>query len=543
MKERFPRWGAGIFFLLVLLLGLVTAGDYGPTWDEQDEMDILRMNLWEYSRALGLDESVFEARASTEDRLTISALTPVSESVEQDHGAAAFYPLAGVVMSDSLTEGQRSVLWHMGCWAVFTLGAFALYAVCRELGLSRAWALLGPILLLLSPRFFAQGHFNNKDIALMALTLCALWQGLALMKRPTFPRGLAFAFFGALAANTKVAGLALWGLCALFVLIRQLTRRSMTGRVWAVAGVTLISFAGFYALLTPALWSDPAAFFSYLVRNAMDFQRWQNSVLFRGTVFDLTIQSLPWYYLPYMILATTPLWTLLLIGVGTAGAAVYAVRRLNTDKGLSLLLCVLLWLMPVAFAVLTRTSVYNGWRHFYFVYGPMLALAVWGLSRLRRLSRRRWERRALAGLLALCMLFSAVGIATQHPYQYAYYQPIVRLRGTDFNELDYWNISARDALCALAEAEEGELCVAPADLWAQDALKKALAVLPEALRARFNVYPPERADEARFVLVNPTYLNFSRAVTPPSRARVTISAYGQCIFYIYENSVKGAPSE
>ncbi len=543
MKDRFPRWCVGVFFTLFLLLGLVTAGDYGPTWDEMDEMDILRMNLWEYGRAFGLDEGSFEARASMEDRLTISVLTPISESIEQDHGVAAFYPLADVVMSDSLTEGQRSVLWHMGCWGVFALGAFALYAVCRELGLSRGWALMGPIMLLLSPRFFAQGHFNNKDIALMSLTLCALWQGLALMKRPTFPRGLAFALFGALAANAKVAGFALWGLCALFVLIRQLTRKSMTGRLWAVAGVTATAFMAFYVALTPALWSDPTSFFVYLLKNALSFQRWQNSVLFRGAVFDLTLQRLPWYYLPYMILATTPLWALLLIGMGTAGATVYAARRPRTDEGLSLLLCVLLWIVPIVFAVLTRTSVYNGWRHFYFVYGPMLAVAVWGLNRLWRLTHRRWARRALAGLLSLCMLFSAVGIVTQHPYQYAYYQPLVRLRGTDFNELDYWNISARDALCELAEAEDGELSVAPADLWTRDALEKALVVLPEELRNRFSVYPPERAEEARFVLVNPTYLNFSHAVTSPSRTRVTIRSYGQCIFYIYENPGKGVSAE
>ena len=58
-------------------------------------------------------------------------------------------------MSDAMTEAQRSALWHMGCWAVFTLGAFALYGACRQLGLGRGAALLGPVFLLLSPRFFA----------------------------------------------------------------------------------------------------------------------------------------------------------------------------------------------------------------------------------------------------------------------------------------------------------------------------------------------------------------------------------------------------
>ena len=38
-----------LFFAAFLTLGLVTAADYGQPWDEQDEMDILRMNLWEYA--------------------------------------------------------------------------------------------------------------------------------------------------------------------------------------------------------------------------------------------------------------------------------------------------------------------------------------------------------------------------------------------------------------------------------------------------------------------------------------------------------------
>ena len=114
VKRMVPRWAVCLFFAVTVLLGLITANDYGPSWDELDEMDILRMNLWEYARAFGMDESAFEQRAAREDTLTISRLTPISQSIEQDHGAAAMYPLAGVVMSDAITEGQRSALWHAG---------------------------------------------------------------------------------------------------------------------------------------------------------------------------------------------------------------------------------------------------------------------------------------------------------------------------------------------------------------------------------------------------------------------------------------------
>lgn len=514
MTRSFPRWAVGLFFAAFLLLGLLTAADYGATWDEQDEMDILRMNLWEYTRALGKDESAFEARAASGSELTISALTPISQSIEQDHGAAVFYPMASTVMSETLTENQRSALWHMWCWCVFTLGAFALYGVCRQLGIERGTALIAPLMLLLSPQFFAHGHFNNKDIALMSLALCLLWQALRLMKTPGFTAGLWFSFFGALAANTKVAGAALWGLCALFVLAAQITNRRMTGRTWAVSGVTLVFFFGFYALFTPALWADPAAFAEYLVVNVLSFQRWQNLILFRGAVFDLTRDSLPMYYLPYMVLATTPLWVLALIAIGSVMAIA---RRPRMD----LWLVMLMWALPLGFAVITRTSVYNGWRHFYFIYGPMLALAAWAVNGMPK-------KKLLALALAVCMLCGAGELIGQHPYQYAYYQPLVRLRGEDFNELDYWNVSARDALETLAANTEGELTIAPADLWTEDALQKALLLLPEETRARFCV-----TEDARYVLLNPTYQNFSGYQAEGGNV-VDVKAYGHSIMQICE---------
>lgn len=520
-KKTFPRWAVGLFFAAFLLLGLLTAADYGATWDEQDEMDILRMNLWEYARVFGMDESAFEKRAAAGSDLTISVLTPISESIEQDHGISAFYPMAGVVMSGKLTEGQRSAIWHMWCWCVFTLGAYALYGACRQLGLSRRLSLLAPLLLGLSPQFFAHGHFNNKDIALMALAACLLWQALRLMKKPAFGTGLLFSFFGALAANTKVAGLALWGLCALAVLAEQIIRRRMNARVWGVAAVTFLSFFGFYALITPALWADPAGFFRYLVVNALGFQRWQNLILFRGAVFDLTCDSLPVYYLPYMILATTPIWVLALIALGAVWGLCHAIRH----RSLPVALVWLMWALPLGFAVITRTTVYNGWRHFYFAYGPMLVLAVWGLARLYGTIR---PKRVLAALLAACMMAGGVGLTVNHPHQQAYYQPVVQLRGEGYNELDYWNVSARDALQALADSTEGRLSIAPADLWTLDALKKSLLLLDEETAQRFVI-----TEDAQYVLLNPTYQRFSGYETAGD-AVVDLQAYGQSIMQIFE---------
>lgn len=531
VTKAFPRCLIALFFAAFLLLGLLTAADYGASWDEMDEMDILRMNLWEYTRAFGMDESAFEKRASQFDEaLTISRLTPISESIEQDHGISAFYPMAKVVMSEELTEAQRSEYWHMWCWVIFTLGAFALYAVLRELGVSRSTALLGPVFLLLSPQFFAHGHFNNKDIALLSLVLCTLWRALRLMKKPTFANGLLFSLAGAFAANTKLAGLAVWGLCALFVLLYQIVHRNMKGRVWAVAGVTAASFFAFYALITPAMWASPVTFVKYLVQNAMAFTRWQNALLFRSTVFELWRESLPVYYLPYMILATTPVWVTALAAIGAIAGLVRVLRKKEEALGLVLTACLLV--LPLGFAIATHTHVYNGWRHFYFVYGPMLVLAVFGVHAIR--PKKRWLKNACALVLTACMAFSCAGIISQHPYQQAYYQSVVQLRGTDFNELDYWNVSARDALKKLADHTQGDLTIQPADLWTEDALAKALLLLDETTAQRFTV-----CENAQYVLANPTYVNFSGFDAEGMAEAVCLTSYGQPIMRIYERVPKG----
>lgn len=544
MKKLSCRGQRGLvclFFAAVLLMGLVTAGDYGRPWDESDEMAILRMNLWEYSRLLHLDETVFEAWARQDSDL-ISALTPISESIEQDHGIAAFYPLSEPVLNTRLTEHYRMLVWHMYCWALFTLGLFALYACCRQLEMPRLAGLLCVLFMLLSPRFFAEGHYNNKDIVLMSLSLCVLWQGLRLMKKPTWPRALGFALAGALAANTKVVGFALWALCALFVLLRQLMQKKLDRRVAFIGCGTLVGFLGLYALLTPALWQNPLSFLDYLLNNALAFGRWENYVRFRGTTFLLIDQRLPWYYLPYMMLATTPLWALLFIGLGqlAAGRALVCQRKQlwHSDRLLGLGLCSLMWLVPLLFAVVTRTTVYNGWRHFYFIYGFMLILAAYGLhTLLHALNDAKPTRRVLCGLLGLCMALTGVGIVTQHPYQYAYYQPLIALKADeDYLELDYWNLSVMDALEELATSQPGTLSIGYADIWAQAGLMRTLPAMKPEIASRFHL--TDEAATAAYILSNPTYALFS-GYQPSSdlREAVAINAYGKPIMRIYENTM------
>ena len=95
----------------------------------------------------------------------------------------------------------------------------ALYGLCRKLGMSRLAAFAGAMLLYLSPRFFAEGHYNNKDTVLLALSLLTMFFGVRLWEKPTAWRGIAFAFFGALCTNTKIIGVCIFGVIGLAAIV------------------------------------------------------------------------------------------------------------------------------------------------------------------------------------------------------------------------------------------------------------------------------------------------------------------------------------
>ena len=163
----------------------------------------------------------------------------------------------------------------------------------------------------------------------------------------------------------------------------------------------------------------------------------------------------------------------------------------------------------------------------------MLVLAAYGLHGLYRLMEgKRLASRLLTVLLSLCMALTGVGIATQHPYQYAYEQPVVRLlTGQDDLERDYWNVSVLNALETLAGQAEGEIVIAPADLWAQAGLENALYVMEPRHRERF--VEVEEPAKAEYVLSNPTYALFSGwEPSEEQEEAVTIRAYGRTLMRI-----------
>lgn len=438
-----------LFFALLTVIGLWTAGDYTGSYDELWEQDTLRSNMKEY--ALWLEKAGLRSEYWLQ-----SNVVPISESTEKDHGISGYY-LYGLLMP-RLMENQtlRFWIWNAVNWLWFMLGVWSLYAIARHLGLSRMLGCTTALLLYLSPRFFADAHVNNKDMVLLAQMLAVLWLGARFVQCPNIRRGLAFSFMGAMAMNTKIVAVIAWGMMWVGTIIKLTAAREWNGQKIVSLLASVLSFAGFYCVLTPAMWSAPVQFFRYLLSNAAGFTRWEGTLFFRGASFQLPENPLPVYYLPYMMMVTIPLYTLALSAFGQIAALVRGVRTrlamLKSSEGVLLAAATLCWIAPVAGFALLRPLVYNGWRHFYFSFAGLAVLAAYGLGVLWKLCSSRKVLRIICALvLCVCLGATAVGIAANHPRQSSYYNA---LSGNSLMETDYWNTSCTYALEKLIACEE-----------------------------------------------------------------------------------------
>ncbi|MBI4550211.1 MAG: hypothetical protein HY714_04740 [Candidatus Omnitrophica bacterium] len=324
----------------------------------------------------------------------------------------------------------------------------------------------------LSPRFFGNSLNNPKDIPFAAAYVFALFFLVRFLKSLSRPGWLTAA---GLAASIAVAiGIKAGGLMLLHYLI------FFTGAFWAyhkwisreavpagrlAAFVTGIALAGYlgglvfwpYGLVNPLY--HPWKALAELSR----FTSAEGSLLFQGRVY--AHGGTPWNYIPLWIFISSPFFFL----IGLALFAGFPADILKRRDWKLVLILIFAGLFPWAYATLHRSVVYDSWRHFLFIYPPLLALAALGWDSLISRARSRKSVVLLSLLIAGLLAEPAAWMIRNHPHEYVYFNPSVGgLKGAFGRyETDYWGNSLRLASEWLArhhqETRPGQPAVVRAD--------------------------------------------------------------------------------
>jgi hypothetical protein len=403
-------------------------------------------------------------------------------------------------------------LRHYGTWLVFYLGVIFFYLLCKRHFNDRGIALLGCLLLVLHPRIFANSFYDSIDISFLSFYIVSLYTLVRVMQTKTFGSTTWHAFASAILVDIRSIGIVIPFL-SYFIFFRSLAEmRHDKGKVIDhVKNILIYSFflTVFIILFWPYLWRNPLSGIIEIVRQTPQIL-WGETVLYFGEYIKAT--ELPWHYVPVWIGITTPILYGIFFVIGCILALRYLFDRSHWSAGASKVYFLFLsaLVMPIVLVVGLNSTLYDSWRHMFFVYPAFVFIALIGIKAIFEWITRYGQGRtyfALRAAISVFILFSflstVVSMIQSHPFQYVYFNI---LAGRDMQtvkdrfDLDYWGLSYRQALENIIEKDKGKSIALHDAIGFVGPMAVNMKILPIEDRKRLNL--AGSAEEAKYVLTN-----------------------------------------
>lgn len=424
-----------LFFFVFFTIGIVAFNDFGIAWDEIHNRDFGKVA---YARVVDGPQSNWNEHAII-------------------HGAFFEVILIGLEKIFHLTDSRQIfLLRHAVTFFLFFLGVLVFYRLAGFYLAGRWGPLAACAVLVLSPRIFAHGFYNSVDIGAMTFHIFAFTSMLWFFEKPTFGRALIHGFVSAAAVDTRLTAIMIPILTWLGFDPRfsySIQNDEDRPRLAQFLAYTCM-FIVFTYIFWPYVWDIPISEIGSVFAQTFGFQReWPG--LYWGNFLTKT----PWHYNLVWIAISTPISYLIFFVVGFAFRLVYALRSDTSVAVRSKDWALAGWfVVPLAAPLLFKTTLYNDWRHHYFIYPPFVLFAVMGAWMLGRFfwERRRWIMVGVFFAVAIELQDVARFMIRNHPYQFVYFNSLVGgvRSASRYFEMDYWGLSCRKILESIAESDK-----------------------------------------------------------------------------------------
>lgn len=434
-------------YLLYIVIGICVFTHYGVSTDETTERDTFFVNL---NYILGLI-----------GRQKINGIPDLLQYKDRFYGVAMQIPtLLFEVVCTRL--GDILTLRHLYTFLVCAMGYAFFFDLIYKIFGSAKKALLGSLMLALYPRFFAQQFYNNKDMFFVTLCIICMWSIYVLIENNfRLMHVLLFSFLSALATNIRFVGIIFIAMiCGYNILL--LIFKKLNGLRFIVVTLTILfAYFGFIILMYPATWAHPLKNIFYIFSPDSYAVGWDGEIVFMGSVINK--EGLKWYYIPVWLLISLPIWYLILF-LGSVVCGIKKVIRCRTNTILEVektffeykyFFMALGVFVPWVAIAITHATVYNGWRHCFFLLPSLILIVLFGIEDMLR---NKLGRVAIIILAAVGLCGQAYWIINNHPYEMVYLNDVGRKYGADFDR-DYWHLSEKQALEWICSREEGEITV------------------------------------------------------------------------------------
>ena len=386
---------------------------------------------------------------------------------------------------------ERHVFYfrHLLTFLICFFGVFSVFKIAeRRFGDWRV-GILAAAFLILSPRFFAESFYNSKDLVLMSWFAIVLNSMIALILKPTWGRLFLHSLASAMAIDIRLMAI-VFPIATLCLLAFRVLQRKLLVRKAVAMTFFYLSFIAIFVFLTwPYLWADPwvrlVEALVYMFKLNFPVQS-----LYLGSMY--ASNQLPWHYLPVWIVISTPPLYIFLFLIGSAWTAkqtVFQGRDLNlSDQFIQDLIFFLYFWLPVLAIVIRGSTLYDGWRHVYFIYPAFLLLATKGFVILRdiRLPSRLYAPGIVIFTL-ICLLTTGWWMKKNHPYQNVYFNFLAGENWKQSFDVDYWGLANRQAVEYIADHDPRSLIKVTASNPVLMPLEMAKTVISPAQKSRIHI--------------------------------------------------------
>lgn len=454
-----------ILLTINLIIGIFTFRDYGYSWDEP--------LFYDYADAL---QYAYAPQNWFAENFDLQNTFGSSASDHANRGPAYIIIVYPIVSFLKLFLDNASA-WHLINFLTFQLGIYLFYRFALK-WMSQLGAVSATLLFCYQPVFWGHSFINPKDIPFLVFFIGAMCFGFEMvdemLKRPSgfntttngyklnlrgglFIKTLLASFFMGIATSIRVLGPLAAVLTVLYAFVVCHSERSeeslrLSQRPFASAQGDIIKFIKLFAIYAfvslliafitwPYLWINPLQTFIQVFAFMSDNPT-QLNVLFMGNNYQAG--EVPLRYLPLLLGYTQsePVWILFVLGL------LFAFWKSNHQKRISLFIILLWFLIPLAYVLLRRPSMYDGYRHFLFILPPIFIFTGFAFEKLFELIKNSYLQ-ILS--ITLILSFGILPIIQLHPYQYAYYNSYIGGVGGAFRnyETEYWLTCYREAVLEL----------------------------------------------------------------------------------------------
>ncbi len=435
-----------IFFSIIFLTGILSVKDYGTVNEEYNQ----RLNGFITLNYLG-EKFLPEITKKYKGDKEFSKFSDVPEHLRYYGGVVLHSPLAFLEVILGINDKKNVFLFkHYVYFLIFFLSLISFFDITKNRFTNWKYGILSVLILFLSPRIFANSFYNNLDIPFMSFMIFSFNYGIKILDKFNFKNLIFFSLFSAVAFDIRIIGIIIpFFVCVIF-LIKGIKEKKFKPFFIKISTITVTTFL-LIILFWPFLWSNPIEklFNVFFLLSDLDFSSYN---LYLGKLIPVT--DTPWHYTIVWILITTPIIYLFFLFIGFFKFCHDNFKLKKYKYFYQDLIIILLITTPIAISIFLNTTLYDGWRHMYFLYPFLVIFMVSGVNYLMD----KLNKTKIYYFFQLIIIISLIDVGywmyKNHPHQYVFFNKLTSSNASKNFELDYLAASYKENLDFLIETEK-----------------------------------------------------------------------------------------